>query len=89
MFPALIGAAVVGGIAYVALSGDDKKNGQWYVTTEKRTIPESEVPPEILAKLKNSSRQSNEELLRAEGFKPISASEVPADILARSKRNRY
>ena len=88
MFPALIGAAVIGGIAY-ALSGDDKKNEQWYVTTEKRTIPESEVPTEILAKLKNSSRQSNEELLRAEGFKPISASEVPDDIIARAKRNRY
>ena len=75
MFPVLIGAAVIGGIAY-ALSGDDKNNGQWY--TEKRTIPVSELPPDILRRLKNSSRQSNEELLRAEGFKQIPASEVPA-----------
>lgn len=62
MFPALIGAAVVGGIAY-ALSGDDKKNEQWYVTTEKRIISESElpavreisesrIPPDIRRKLK-------------------------------------
>ena len=88
MIPALIGAAVFGGIAY-ALIGDDKNNEQWYMTTERHTIPESELPPAIRRKLKNSSRQSNEELLRAEGFKPISASEVPADILAKVKRKRH
>lgn len=82
MVPVLIGAAVVGGIAY-ALSGGDDKN----ITTTYRTIPESEVPADILRKLKHS-RQSGEELLRAEGFEQIPASEVPADIRAKAKRRR-
>lgn len=86
MIPVLIGAAVIGGVAYVLSDDGDKK--QWYSKSTRREIPESEVPPEIRRRLKNLSRQSNEELLRAEGFNPIPASDVPADILAKAKRRR-
>ena len=86
MFPVLVGAAVIGGITYHALSNDDD-NEQWYKGYEK--ISESELPPDILRKLKNSSRQFNEEFLLESDVPEvheISESRIPPDILRKLKR---
>lgn len=97
MLPVLIGAAVIGGIGY-ALSGNDKSSTKvyytdegdgWYCEETRREISESEVPPAILKKIKNSSRQFNEEfLLESEvpEVREISASRILPDILRKLKR---
>ena len=36
-----------------------KENGQWIEETTTRVIPESEVPPQILAKLQNSNEEKD------------------------------
>ncbi|WP_274362818.1 hypothetical protein [Paenibacillus thermotolerans] len=47
--------------AYVEIIKGYQKdeNGQWHMTTETRTVPESEVPPEIRAKAQQMNKEAD------------------------------
>lgn len=54
----VFGKKIVEGFQEIAKSYQLDDNGKWHETTITKTVPESEVPPEILAK----ARQMNKEV---------------------------